>query len=152
MGERAARTVLVGDLDVEEEEVEAGGVGADELGEHPVEGGAAADGGVRVALDRGLVHRDHHPRRLRRPRHCAPLCSRCFGFLGKKKKKKKKGQEFWGKFLRAGLDKRQSAHFSFFIHVCCLVLLCTPRGSPKQKNNNNPKYYRDYTLQIHPKI
>lgn len=62
--ERAVtRTVLVGDLDVEEEEVEAVGVGADELGEHPVEGGAAADGGVRVPLERRLVHRHHHPRR-----------------------------------------------------------------------------------------
>ena len=76
-GREVTRTVLVGDLDVEEEEVEAVGVGADELGEHPVEGGAAADGGVRVPLERRLVHRHHHPRRRRRIRHLRTpwLCS-----------------------------------------------------------------------------
>jgi hypothetical protein len=56
-------TVLVGDLDVQEEELEALGVGADELGERPVEGGTAADGGVRVPPERRLIHRHHHPRR-----------------------------------------------------------------------------------------
>lgn len=51
--------------------MEAAGVAADKLGERPLEGVAAADGGMRVALERRLVHRHHHPRRRRRVRHCS---------------------------------------------------------------------------------
>jgi hypothetical protein len=74
---------------MEEEEVEAAGVGADKLGERPVEGSAAADGGVRVALERRFVHRHHHPRRRRRIRHCNALTHASLAraaFLGKKKR------------------------------------------------------------------
>ena len=65
-------------MNVDEEEVEAPRVGADELGERPVEGGATADGGVRVPLERRLVHRHHHSRRRRRVRHCSALARAAF--------------------------------------------------------------------------
>lgn len=74
---------------MDEEEVEAPRVGADELGERPVEGGAAADGGVRVALERRLVHRHHHSRRRRRVRHCSARTPRSLAraaFLVKKRR------------------------------------------------------------------
>ena len=74
---------------MDEEEVEAPGVGADELGERPVEGGAAADGGVRVPLERRLVHRHHHSRRRRRVRHCSARTARSLAraaFLVKKRR------------------------------------------------------------------
>lgn len=41
------RTVLVGDLDVEEEESEGGGVGANDLTESPFESSFAADGSMQ---------------------------------------------------------------------------------------------------------
>lgn len=59
--------------------MEAAGVGADKLGERPVEGGAAADGGMRVPLERRLVHRHHHPRRRRRVRHCSARTPQSLG-------------------------------------------------------------------------
>lgn len=101
-GQASVLTVLVGDLNVDEEEVEAPGVGSDELGERPVEGGAAADGGVRVPLERRLVHRHHHSRRRRRVRHCtgAPPSLARSGCLPRQEEK------FWGKFWAD--DKRQA--------------------------------------------
>lgn len=95
--------------------MEAPGVGTDELGEHPVKGGAAADGGVRVTLKGRLVHRHHHPRRRRRVRHCSNALASMVrslaraGFLGKKKRRK-----FWGFFLFMG-QKAAGCSASIFI-------------------------------------
>lgn len=55
------RTVFVRNLDMEEEKLEAGGVGADDLVQSPLEGFSAAYGGVRVALDSRLVHSHQYP-------------------------------------------------------------------------------------------
>ena len=49
---------------MKEEELEARGVGANYLLKRPFEGAFAANGGVWVALDAGLVHCDHYPSRL----------------------------------------------------------------------------------------
>lgn len=46
---------------MKEEELEARGVGADDLLQSPLEGLSAAYGGVRVPLDRRLVHCQHYP-------------------------------------------------------------------------------------------
>lgn len=46
---------------MEKEELEAGGVGADDLLESPLESSSAAYAGVRITLDRRLVHRHHYP-------------------------------------------------------------------------------------------
>lgn len=55
------RTVFVRNLDMEEEKLEARGVGADDLVQSPLEGFSAAYGGVRVALDSRLVHSHQYP-------------------------------------------------------------------------------------------
>jgi len=91
---------------MEEEEVEAARVGADKLGERPVEGSAAADGGVRVTLERRLVHRHHHPRRRRRICHCSarthacslglPSSARRRGVLGENFEQRTKGKRQQG--------------------------------------------------------
>ncbi|PKI76449.1 hypothetical protein CRG98_003169 [Punica granatum] len=51
-------------MDVEEKELEAECVGADDLLESLLESTSTADGSVRVALDHRLVHPYHYPRRL----------------------------------------------------------------------------------------
>ena len=114
-GKASVLTVLVGDLNVDEEEVEAPGVGADELGERPVEGGAAADGGVRVPLERRLVHRHHHSRRRRRVRHCSARTPRSLAraaFLVKKRR------SFGGNFEQ--MTKGRPTYF--FLHIGNVIL------------------------------
>ena len=59
-------TVFVGDLDVQEEKGEAGVVVADELGQGPFEGVAAADRRMRVPFHRRFIHAYQDPRRRRR--------------------------------------------------------------------------------------
>lgn len=48
---------------MEEEKLKASGVGSDNLFQSPFKGAFAADGSMRITLDRGLVHGDHHPSR-----------------------------------------------------------------------------------------
>ena len=49
---------------MEKKELKSREIGADELGERPFEGGAAANGGVRVSFQRRLVHCHHDLRRI----------------------------------------------------------------------------------------
>lgn len=57
-------TIFVWDLYMEKKELKSREIGADELGERPIEGGAAANGGVRVSFQRRLVHCHHDLRRI----------------------------------------------------------------------------------------
>jgi hypothetical protein len=58
------RTVFVGDLDMKEEELEARGVGANDLLESPLKRSSAAYRRVWIPLDSRLVHSHHYPSRL----------------------------------------------------------------------------------------
>lgn len=58
------KSIFVWDLYMEKKELKSRDIGADELGERPFEGGAAANGGVRVPFQRRLVHCHHDLRRI----------------------------------------------------------------------------------------
>lgn len=60
---------------MEEQKLEAGGVGADDFLENPIKGASAADGRVWIPLYRRLIHPHHYPSRLAL-RHLRSLAKR----------------------------------------------------------------------------
>ena len=109
--------------------MEAARVGADKLGERPVEGSAAADGGVRVTLERRLVHRHHHPRRRRRICHCSARTHACS--LGLPSSARRRGV-LGENFEQRTKGKAKGSKAVLFLSLAPINLLGPPLASTKQ--------------------